>query len=112
MITSELLTPITCTGAANGAIEILASGGTDPMKYTLNPGGITNAAGRFGLLAPGTYTVEVSDVEGCGPVTSSLFSLTDPPVFLLDSVTSDGYHMQRGKQRNHRHLCERRNSSL
>ncbi len=89
IITSELLTPITCTGAANGVIEILSSGGTAPIKFTLNPGGITNATGRFGLLAPGTYTIEVSDVEGCGPVNSSLFTLADPPVFLLDSVSSE-----------------------
>ncbi len=86
LITSELLTPITCNGASDGAIEILASGGTDPVIYTLNPGIITNVSGRFGLLAPGDYTVEVSDAEGCGPVISSLFSLTDPPLFTMDSV--------------------------
>lgn len=86
LITSELLIPITCNGASDGTIEILASGGTDPILYTLMPGIITNASGRFGLLSPGDYTVEVSDTEGCGPVISSLFSLADPPLFTMDSV--------------------------
>ncbi len=86
IINSELQTPITCNGASDGVIEILASGGTDPLLYTLMPGIITNASGRFGLLAPGDYTVEVNDTEGCGPVISSLFRLADPPLFTLDSV--------------------------
>ncbi len=90
VITSELLTPISCAGENNGIIEIQTSGGTDPLKFTLNPGGITNATGRFGLLAPGAYTIVVSDVEGCGPVNSSLMTLSDPPVFSLDSVTDTG----------------------
>ena len=87
VITSELLTQITCAGAANGAIEILASGGTNPLEFTLNPGGTTNLTGRFGLLGPGSYTVEVNDAEGCGPVFSSLLTLANPPVFNLDSAS-------------------------
>ncbi|MDX2429689.1 MAG: gliding motility-associated C-terminal domain-containing protein [Bacteroides sp.] len=87
VIASEIVTPISCAGAADGAIQILTSGGSDPMKFTLNPGGTSNATGRFGLLAPGGYTVDVSDVEGCGPQSSSLITLVDPPIFLLDSVS-------------------------
>ncbi len=88
VITSEELTPISCAGAADGVIEIFATGGTAPLKFTLNPGGTTNATGGFGLLAPGAYTVELSDVNGCGPVSSSLLTLADPPVFVLESVSN------------------------
>jgi len=87
LITSELLTPISCAGENNGIIEIQTSGGSDPLTFTLNPGGITNGTGLFSLLPPGAYTVEVGDVEGCGPVYSSLMTLSDPPVFSLDSVS-------------------------
>ncbi len=88
-IDSELLIPISCAGAANGIIEILASGGTAPLNYTLNPGGASNPTGRFGNLDQGTYTVSVNDAEGCGPVISSPITLADPPVLVLDSVS---YH--------------------
>ncbi len=88
-ILSEVITPITCAGVANGTIQILASGGSAPLKFTLNPGGITNPTGRFGGLAPGDYSIEVSDVEGCGPVVSSPVTLTDPPLFLLDSLSNE-----------------------
>ena len=86
IITSETVTPITCSGAADGIIEIAASGGTDPLNYTLNPGAISDPTGIFSGLSPGTYTVSVDDSEGCGPVDSSPLILTDPPVLLLDSI--------------------------
>lgn len=87
VITSELISPITCNGAANGSIEIVVSGGTAPLKYTLNPGGTTSPTGLFSGLTPGSYTIAVNDDAGCGPVDSSPLILSEPPLLLLDSIS-------------------------
>ncbi len=50
------------TGAANGAISIAVAGGTVP--YTYNWGGGITTQNRTGLAA-GTYTVTVTDANGC-----------------------------------------------
>ncbi|MEZ5069402.1 MAG: gliding motility-associated C-terminal domain-containing protein [Bacteroidales bacterium] len=86
-ILNEGITPITCAGAADGQIDVLGTGGTLPLTYTLMPGGTSNTTGVFASLSPGTYTVTVDDSQGCGPVTSSPLVLTDPPALVLDSVT-------------------------
>ncbi len=88
-INSEIVTPITCAGAADGMIEIGVSGGTPPINYTLNPGGISDPSGMFNSLAPDTYIISVDDALGCGPVNSSPLTLTDPPVLVLDSILDD-----------------------
>ena len=85
-ILSGVVTSITCTGAADGIIEITASGGTLPLTYTLNPGAAFNGTGVFSGLMPEIYTVSVNDAEGCGPINSSPLTITDPPVLLIDSI--------------------------
>ncbi|MCK4750241.1 MAG: SprB repeat-containing protein, partial [Bacteroidales bacterium] len=85
-ILSENVTQITCAGANDGILEITGSGGTAPMNYTLNPGAVSNGTGIFGGLMAGTYTVSVSDSQGCGPVDSSPLTITDPPSLLIDSL--------------------------
>jgi gliding motility-associated-like protein len=85
-IPSVLISQITCSGAADGLIEVIPAGGTPPLQFTLNPGGITQPSGLFSGLTPGSYTITVDDSQGCGPVDSSPAVISDPPVFLLDSV--------------------------
>jgi len=63
--------PITITGNAssgncsnsNGSISVTPSGGTPPYTYSWSAGGSTTA--NSGQLAPGTYTVTVTDSFGC-----------------------------------------------
>jgi len=88
-ISSEIVTPITCNGAGDGVIEIVASGGTTPYSFVLNPGSVSEPSGIFSNLVPDTYTVTVNDDQGCGPVNSSPITLTDPPLFQLDSAGVD-----------------------
>ncbi|MEN8156022.1 MAG: gliding motility-associated C-terminal domain-containing protein [Bacteroidota bacterium] len=89
VIETAIVTPITCTGANDGLIVVTASGGTPPLNYTLNPGGVTDAGGSFSNLSPDTYTVSVEDAAGCGPVDTSPLILVDPPQFVFDSIVSD-----------------------
>ncbi len=88
-VASQIVTPITCAGAADGVITILVTGGTQPLNYVLNPGLVSDPTGIFSGLAPGTYTVSVDDAQGCGPVISSPLTLTDPPVLILDSILNN-----------------------
>ncbi len=84
-ITSETSTNISCHGANDGIVTVTASGGTGVLTYTLNPGGISNTSGVFTGLGPNTYTVSVSDVNSCGPVTSGNLFVTEPPTIIITS---------------------------
>ncbi len=85
-ISSATVDSITCSGANNGTIDITSTGGTAPIKYTLNPGAISNDHGLFTGLAPGIYTVEVDDAEGCGPLNTAPLTITEPPLLVIDSI--------------------------
>jgi hypothetical protein len=52
-----------CPGATNAVIRIVPTGGTPPYRYRWSPGGFTSQA--IGGQGPGTYTVTVTDANGC-----------------------------------------------
>jgi hypothetical protein len=53
---------VTCAGAANGSVTVSLLGGTAPFSYSWNNGATTATISN---LAGGTYTVIVSDANGC-----------------------------------------------
>jgi len=84
----EESTDIICYGDADGTITITASGGTGVLTYTLNPGAIqTNSTGAFTGLSSGTFTVDVDDANGCGPVTSGSIVVVEPDSLYIDSIS-------------------------
>lgn len=58
------VTPDTECVGSNGAIEIVASGGTGPYKYKIGSGSFVDNA-TFPALAPGTYSLSVRDNLNC-----------------------------------------------
>ncbi|WP_313271042.1 MBG domain-containing protein [Sphingobacterium sp.] len=54
---------VSCNGGTNGTATVLASGGTGTLTYSWAPSGGT-AATATGLVA-GTYTVTITDNNGC-----------------------------------------------
>lgn len=77
---------VTCHGDANGSLSVSASGGTGTLRYdwTGNPDGDgTNAATG---LAPGDYTVAVTDDNACTATKS--FTVTEPAVLLANGTST------------------------
>ena len=73
-------TDATCYDAHNGTITLAVSGGTAPFAYLWSNGATTqNLSG----LAPGTYTVTVTDANGC---TATCGATVGRPAQLLASA--------------------------
>ncbi len=64
-----------CNGGNNGSATVTAGGGTPGYTYNWNPIGGTGATGT-GLTA-GSYTVTVTDANGCTAV-SAIVTITQP----------------------------------
>ena len=78
--------PVTCSGAADGAVQIVTLGGTAPYNITLN-GTATDGELIVTNLAPGNYAVTVTDANGCtADVTVSV--PTPEPIAVTGIVTS------------------------
>jgi gliding motility-associated-like protein len=52
-------------GNNNGSITITASGGTAPLQYSIDNGGTWQSSNVFLNLAPGNYTVRITDANSC-----------------------------------------------
>ena len=77
----------TCNGESTGSITVTAQGGTGIITYTLNPGAIqSNTNGIFENLPAGTYTVDVDDENGCGPITTASLEILEPLVLDIDTT--------------------------
>jgi uncharacterized protein (DUF2141 family) len=78
------LTMLSCFGAADGAINVSAFGGTGSHSYSLN--GINyQSTPEFTNLTAGNYTVYVKDVTSC--IKSVVVTLTQPTL-LITTLTS------------------------
>ena len=71
--TSPVSVSATTTGADcgqnNGSITATVSGGSGSYTYSLN-GGAAQSSGSFSGLAPGSYTIDVLDAQGCDASTT------------------------------------------
>jgi gliding motility-associated-like protein len=77
---------VTCSGSANGSINVAGSGGTTPYLFSIN-GGTYQLSGSFTNLAAATYTISVKDANLC---TSSItVSITEPAALSLESTKVD-----------------------
>ncbi len=85
---SESSENTSCFEINDGKITVTATGGTAPYSYTLNPGGSNNSTGIFTGLAPGSYTVSLTDTKSCGPVISNELIINRPEAIIINSVTS------------------------
>ena len=92
---SETLTHLTCnaaSGAADGAITISASGGTAAGNYTYSwsttdGSGIVGSDQNQSGLSAGTYTVLVTDDNGC--TVEASYTLTEPTPVAATGITTN-----------------------
>jgi hypothetical protein len=77
----DSLQAISCNGLANGSIKIQATGGQAPYKYRWSNGKQT---AQIHQLAPGNYTLILSDFNGCS--TTRTFTITEPSPLQLELV--------------------------
>jgi PKD repeat protein len=88
-IDSVFYTDITCHNDDDGTITAYASGGTNPLTFTLIPIGISNGTGLFTGLSGGTYQVVVEDVNNCPADTSAPITIINPLPVIIDSIQYD-----------------------
>lgn len=82
MTVSGAVTNVSCAGECDGSIAIIATGGIAPYTYTWSGGGLDN-------LCPGSYTITITDAEGCSELAT--FTITEPTAIAttVDQVTND-----------------------
>jgi gliding motility-associated-like protein len=66
------ITPVTCNGACNGTATANPSGATPNYTYSWVPGGQTTQTATG--LCPGTYTVTVTDANGCTRTSTAIIT--------------------------------------
>ena len=76
---------VSCNGESDGSATVVAGGGTNIITYSWSPSGGNGATASN--LSAGTYTVTVSDDNGCTEQES--ITITEPDV-LLASVSKSG----------------------
>ncbi len=81
---SEVVDQVSCFGADDGEIDLTVMGGTAPYTYAWADGPVTED--RTGL-SPGSYTVVVTDANGCQENTS--VTITEPAVLAISEIITD-----------------------
>jgi hypothetical protein len=76
----EVESHVSCYGGNDGQAVITIAGGTPPYSHDFD--------GDLNALAAGTYTINVTDANDCGPVTLT-FTISQPPL-LEAMVAEDG----------------------
>jgi len=85
-ITTTLSSVNASCGSNNGSATVSASGGTAPFNFSWSPVGGTDSVAT-GLQA-GTYTITVTDANGCSVTDSVIVNSTGGPILTLDSQSN------------------------
>lgn len=78
-------TDITCNGANDGTVTVIAQGGVGTLNYDI--GGASQTSPVFNGLAAGTYTLTVTDANACSK--STTFSIDEPAILVQSGIVTD-----------------------
>jgi hypothetical protein len=84
LTTSVVSNNVLCNGENNGSINLSANGGTAPYIYLWSNNATTEDIAN---LAPGVYTVAISDANGC--TTTSSTTISEPASYSIAAIISD-----------------------
>lgn len=93
-VEDAVVTNVLCHGAATGKVELKATGGAQPLKYSLEPAGFTGILtyqdnSAFDGYVAGKYVARVLDAAGC--YSNASLEITEPATalaFTLDDASS------------------------
>ena len=86
-ITSITPTLVSCISAADGTLTVLSTGGTGAFSYNLQAGNTTNLTGLFSGLIATTYTIKVTDANGCSTTSTQTVGSPIPISFTSNIAT-------------------------
>jgi PKD repeat protein len=78
-------TNVSCNGAGDGSIDLTPSGGQSPYTFVWSPSGQTTE--DRSSLSPGTYSVTVTDNNGC--TVQNSFAVTQPTALSVGMSKTD-----------------------
>jgi len=80
VVQSAIPANVSCNGMDNGNVLVTATGGTLPLQYSIDNGLNYQSASTFNNLAPGVYSILISDANGC--TATSTASISEPSAIL------------------------------
>jgi len=85
IVINETVTDVSCTGAADGSINLAVTGGVGGFTFDWQPGGQTSQ--NLSGLSGGTYDVTVTDSDGCTQTGS--YVVDEPATFDINPSFTD-----------------------
>jgi len=87
VLSANLTNATDCNGVNSGAIDLLVAGGTAPYTYAWSNGAKTE---DINTVPAGTYTVTVTDANGC--FVTAQYTLSRPLPLEISVLSVDGYN--------------------
>jgi len=85
---ASIISNVSCNGESDGSALSRASGGTFPYTYSWSGGGGTNFSAAN--LSAGTYTVTITDANGCTSTAEAIINQPAPISVITDSTIDHG----------------------
>ncbi len=86
ILSSAASSGVTCFGNCNAIITVNASAGSGGFMYNVN-NGTNQTANSFTNICPGTYTVNITDANGC--TESNIVNVIEPPLMNTQIVNQN-----------------------
>jgi hypothetical protein len=89
ILTTATKTDVSCNGGADGAIDITVTGGTLPYIFAwTGPSGFTANTEDIAGLASGSYSLTITDGNGCVVGFPNLSTITEPAPLTVSYIRS------------------------
>ncbi|MEO5571776.1 MAG: PKD domain-containing protein [Bacteroidia bacterium] len=81
------ITDISCNGSVTGFIDVTATGGIPPIKYSIDGGTTFSTVSSFTDLAAGNYNLRIKDNVDC--TSDTTFVIAEPQPLVLTATSLD-----------------------